>query len=89
MDTFIDDEISKKYSYTWWANILTAGRYGAKNDVSASFSEAAFFGYATPHKTLIINTAHYRDDRKTSNMQYTTQCCDSIENTTMILSLSL
>ena len=29
--------------FTWWANISTAARYGAKNDSSASFSEAVYF----------------------------------------------
>ena len=42
--------------FTWWANISTSARYGAKNDSSASFSEAVYFGCATTHNTLIRNT---------------------------------
>ena len=64
--------------FTWWANISTAARYGAKTDSSASFSEAVFFGCATTHNTLIRNTAQYRDDQKNGKMVYTDQCRNTI-----------
>ena len=51
--------------FTWWANIPTADRWGAKNDSSASFSEAVFFSCATIHNNLIRNTAQHRDDEST------------------------
>ena len=62
---------------TWWDNISTAARY-AKNDGSASFSEAVFFGCETTHNRLIWNTTQYRDDKKNKNMRYTDKCWNTI-----------
>ena len=64
--------------FTWWANISTAARYGAKNDSSASFSDAVFFGSATTHNTLIRNTSQYRDNKKDNKMVYTDRCRSTI-----------
>ena len=64
--------------FTWWANISTAARYGAKNDGSASFSEAVFFGTATTHNTLIRNTRKYRDNKIDGKMVFTCKCRDTI-----------
>ena len=66
--------------FTWWANISTAARYGEKNDGSASYNEAVFFGTATTHNTLIRNTAKYRDDRKNKEMRYTNRCRSTISS---------
>ena len=64
--------------FTWWANISTAARYGAKNDSSASFSEAVYFGCATTHNTLIRNTSRYCDHEKESSAVYTDRCRTTI-----------
>ena len=55
--------------FTWWANISTAARYGAKNEGSASFSEAVFFGCTNTHNTFIRNTSQYRDNNKDGSMR--------------------
>ena len=60
--------------FTWWANISTAARYGAKNDSSASFSDAVCFCSATTHNTLIRNTSQYRDNKKDNKLVYTDRC---------------
>ena len=39
--------------FTWWVNIFTAAKYGAKNYVSAVFNEAVFFGCATTYNALV------------------------------------
>ena len=59
--------------------ISTAAKYGTKSDAPVSFNEAILFGSTTSHNTLIRNTAGYRDDRKTTSLQYTHKCRDSIE----------
>ena len=73
--------------FTWWANISTAARYGAKNEGSASFSETVFFGSATTHNTMIRNTAKYRDNKKDGDMIYTDRCRKtiSIDNDSFII----
>ena len=60
--------------FTWWANISTVARYGAKNDGSSSFIEAVLFSSATTHNTLIRNTDKYRDNKKDGEMRYIDRC---------------
>ena len=53
-------------------------RYGTKNNSSASFSEAVFFGCATTHNNLIRNTSQYSDNKKDNNMRYAYRCRTTI-----------
>ena len=48
---------------TWWANVASAARYGAKSQSASSFNEASYFGHTTSHVTLMRDTAKYHDKK--------------------------
>ena len=62
--------------FTWWANVTSAARYGAKTQSARSFNEASYFGHCTSRVTLTRNTAEYRDNKREE--VYTDKCRQSI-----------
>ena len=76
MDIFSIMRARNRDLVTWWANVTSAARYGAKTQSPNLFNEGSYFGHSTSHITLMRNTVEYRDNK--DEQVYTEKCHISI-----------